>query len=140
MVGRQAAAELTNTSIRVINERLRMRCSLQTRHAYAYVPVATQRAFGDYARVCGMTSKSELLKLLIMRELRLQRLSGGAQNRQPATAGRSKITAHLSPDLDAALAAHTSALGVTTSHAAALLVERELSERWLETALTWEPA
>lgn len=113
---------------------------MRTKHVYAYVPEATQRAFDDYARTCGMTSRSELLSLLIVRELRLRRLPVGEQSRQPATKGRSKITAHLCTDLDAALTTHASDLGVTNSHAAARLVEAELAERWLESALCWEPS
>lgn len=113
---------------------------MRTKHVYAYVPEATRRAFDEYARACGITSKSELLSLLIVRELRLKRLPVGEQCRQTATKGRAKITSHLSTDLDTALTKRATDLGVTTSHAAARLVETELSERWLESALRWDPA
>jgi len=113
---------------------------VQRKHAYAYVPYATGEAFDAYARTCGLTSKSELLKLLIGRELRLNRLKPGKQSRQPPSPNRTKITAHLSDELEAALAKRAAALGVSTSHATAQLVEGELSERWLEKSLTWEPS
>ena len=112
---------------------------MQRKHAYAYVPQATGEAFETYARRCGLTSKSELLKLLIRRELELNRLHVAGPGRQPPSPGRTKITAHLCDELESALSAHADGLGVTTSHAAALLVEQELSERWLEAALVWEP-
>jgi len=113
---------------------------LHTKPAYAYVSSEVGHAFDQYTRACGLSSKSELLKLLIQRELRLQRLQAAAQARQSPTAGRTKITAHLDDSLDAALAAHALSLGVSTSHAAASLVETELSERWLEAALEWVPS
>ena len=113
---------------------------MQRKHAYAYVPYGTGEAFEVYARTCGLTSKSELLKLLIGRELRLNRLKPGEQSRQSPSPNRTKITAHLSDELEAALAKRAAALGVSTSHATARLVEGELSERWLEKSLTWEPS
>jgi hypothetical protein len=112
---------------------------MQRKPAYAYVPRAIDDAFDEYAHQCGLTSKSELLSLLIRRELRLLRLPAAGQVRQSPSPGRTKITARLSEELDAALTAHVTALGVTISHAAALLVEGELEERWLEAALAWEP-
>lgn len=112
---------------------------MQKNHAYAYVPRATGAAFDAYARECGLTSKSELLKLLIRRELRLNRLKPSDQARQQPTDRRTKVTAHLSDELEVALSKRAAQLGVTTSHAAALLIEGELAERWLETALAWEP-
>ena len=96
-------------------------------------------AFEAYACECGLTSKSELLKLLIAREMRLNRLSVARRSRQSPTSGRTKVTAHLTNELDGELARRAAALGVSTSHAAALLVEGELTERWLERSLTWEP-
>ncbi len=42
--------------------------------AYAYVPLEMNVKFEGYAKRCGLTSRSELLKLLIKRELRLRRL------------------------------------------------------------------
>lgn len=113
---------------------------LQTKPAYAYVSSEVGHAFEQYTRACGLSSKSELLKLLISREMRLRRLQAAGQTRQSPTAGRTKITAHLDDGLDNALTAHASSLGVSTSHAAASLVETELSERWLESALEWVPS
>ncbi len=112
---------------------------MQTRPAYAYVSSEVEQAFDRYTHACGLSSKSELLKLLIQRELRLHRLRVAGQARQSPTTGRTKITAHLDDGMDLALAAHASSLGVSTSHAAASLVETELSERWLESALDWVP-
>jgi len=101
------------------------------------------RDFESYARRCGLTSQSELLKLLIKRELRLKRLSveqsHGTAVRQPALSDRKKITAHLSDELAAPFASHIRRLGISTSKAAAILVESELDERWLESAISWEP-
>ncbi|MCS3687500.1 hypothetical protein ABIF07_005473 [Bradyrhizobium elkanii] len=111
--------------------------------AYAYVPSAVNAQFEGYARRCGMTSLSELLKLLIKRELRLRRLphakdDSGVTRQQPI-ADRKKITAHLSPDMAESFASHIDGLGLSTSLAASLLVEGELTERWLEAAIGWEP-
>ena len=111
----------------------------QPKHVYAYVPEDVGDAFEAYACECGLTSKSELLKLLIAREMRLNRLSVARRSRQSPTSGRTKVTAHLTNELDGELARRAAALGVSTSHAAALLVEGELTERWLERSLTWEP-
>lgn len=108
--------------------------------AYAYVPQGASADFNAYARACGLTSQSELLKLLIHRELQLRRLLRSQSGlRQPPLRGRKKITAHLTPELDARFSSHTNQLGLSTSGAAALLVEAELSERWLQAALDWEP-
>ena len=112
---------------------------MQKKHVYAYVSEEAGDAFEAYARECGLTSKSELLKLLISRELRIRRLKISRRTRQSPSARRTKVTAHMTDELDAGLARHATELGVSTSHAAALLVEGELSERWLEKSLTWDP-
>lgn len=109
--------------------------------AYAYVSVQVGNDFDGYARDCGLTSKSELLKLLIERELRLRRLGRPEIRSAYRAAGReSKITAHLPSKLSDRFAAHISVLGYSKSSAAALLVERELEERWLANAIEWEPS
>jgi hypothetical protein len=111
--------------------------------AYAYVPLETNVRFEGYARRCGLTSRSELLKLLIKRELKLRRLPGasdvGTAGRQQAVGARKKITAHLSKDLATSFAKHIDSLGLSTSLAASLLVQGELAERWLEAAIGWDP-
>lgn len=109
--------------------------------AYAYVSAQVGRDFDGYARMCGLTSKSELLKLLIERELRIRRLGRPECRTAHRPAGRdSKITAHLPSELSDRFAAHTLTLGYSKSSAAALLVERELQERWLANAIEWEPS
>lgn len=109
--------------------------------AYAYVSAQVGSDFDGYARDCGLTSKSELLKLLIERELRLHRLGRSEPQASFASVARdSKITTHLPPQLSDRFAAHISALGFSKSLAAALLVSRELDERWLAHAIEWEPA
>lgn len=111
--------------------------------ANAYVSEQVSDAFDSYSRSCGLTSKSELLKLLIERELRLRRLSrSGAslvRHRHPVGRG-SKITTHLPSRVNERFDAHTRTLGFSKSAATAFLIETELSERWLETAIEWEPA
>jgi hypothetical protein len=112
--------------------------------AYAYVLPETNLKFEGYARDCGLMSQSELLKLLIRRELRLRRLptenSLRTGSRQSPAQGRRKITAHLGLDLGSSFEKHVGQLGLSTSCAASLLVQNELSERWLEAAIAWEPA
>jgi hypothetical protein len=110
--------------------------------AYAYVLPETNRDFGGYALNCGLTSQSELLKLLIRRELRLRRLPSESKlrtGRQSPAQTRKKITAHLGADLGRSFEKHLSQLGLSTSCAASLLVQNELDERWLEAAIEWEP-
>ena len=111
--------------------------------AYAYVSPKTGNDFERYAGACGLTSQSELLKLLIARELKLRRLPHSrdlrAGSRQAPLPGRKKITAHLQPGLDDPFSRHIGQLGLSTSCAAAMLVEAELSEQWLASAIEWKP-
>lgn len=117
---------------------------MQDKAAYAYVAATTGEAFDKYAKACGLTSKSELLKLLIQRELRLKRLrsdrQSGASRQAPLGQNKTKVTAHLNGDLNKALSTHVEMVGLSISNAAAQLVEIELNERWLEAALSWKPA
>jgi hypothetical protein len=111
--------------------------------AYAYVLPETNRDFGGYARQCGLTSQSDLLKLLIRRELMLRRLSSesdlGSGGRQSPARGRRKITAHLGLDLGSSFEKYVDQLGLSMSCATSRLVQNELDERWLEAAIGWEP-
>jgi len=111
---------------------------------YAYVPTHTNLQFEGYARRCGLASQSELLKLLIKRELKLRRLPSGTElggvTRQPPVAERKKITAHLPRELAQPFLGHIKQLGLSRSQATSILVQSELKERWLEAAIAWCPA
>jgi hypothetical protein len=113
-------------------------------NAYAYVLPETNEQFGGYARRCGLSSQSDLLKLLIHRELKLRRLPSEralqSGSRQSPARGRKKITARLEPELGKSFEQHLQQLGLSTSCAASLLVQNELEERWLEAAIEWKQA
>ncbi|OYW19621.1 MAG: hypothetical protein B7Z52_03345 [Burkholderiales bacterium 12-64-5] len=101
---------------------------------YGYVQPDIKNQFEAYRRGVGLTSDSELLTLLILREIEQKRLSAKAVGlvRQ---AGNTKISARLDPVRAEQFKAHVQALGRSCSESAAALIERELTERWLVAAL-----
>lgn len=109
--------------------------------AYAYVEIEAWNKFRQYSGAWGLSS-SELLKLLIRREMlhkRLQAAAGRQQIRQVRVRERRKVTAYLDPALGGEFITYAEGLGLATSHAAALLVEVELTEKWLERAIREPP-
>jgi len=105
----------------------------------------TKKAFGKYAEEVGVDD-SELAKLLILRESKLKRLAtlkreGNIPVRKRQLRGTAeqleKITAHLSSASQVQqFDAYAGSCGLVRSTAGALLLEIELSEKWLEKALS----
>jgi hypothetical protein len=90
-----------------------------------------------YARNFGLDG-SGIANLLLVRELRIARLTSAVRKLTPSASGtrRTKITAH-QPDgsVFAAFRDHAKACGMTVSSALASLVRAELEEQWLDKAL-----
>lgn len=103
---------------------------------HGYVRPDVHDQFEAYRRTIGLTSGSALLTLLIIREIRLKRLSGttiasGDRRRRAA-----KVSAYLDDKCAGKFKGLVDTLGRSASDCAADLIERELSERWLEGALS----
>ena len=109
------------------------------KHAiHAYVPAEIHSDFEAYRRELGLTSASALLTLLVLREIRLQRLSATPPGGDPghAFAARdAKVSAYIDANKAEAFRAVCGGLGRSVSDGAADLIARELAERWLEAAL-----
>jgi hypothetical protein len=97
--------------------------------------------FDAYAASVGLDA-SELARLLITRELRKRRILP-ASKRNPISRGKAparKLTAHFhGSDIIADLDAYSTDNGYNRSEAAALIFERELTEKWLLSAFSWSP-
>lgn len=107
---------------------------------HGYVCADVHGRFEAYRREIGLTSGSALLTLLVLRELKLQRL--GTSRTRDGTAPmprESKVSAYIDADKVTEFKALTDALGRSTSDCAADLIARELEERWLETVLETRP-
>lgn len=99
-----------------------------------YLTEADRIRFQAYAQALGLDA-SALANLLIIRELRLARLSGLAQHfdQEAPIASRTKVTAHLPvAATKAAFAALAAKARMKPTRAAAVLFRAELEERWLE--------
>lgn len=112
----------------------------------AYLSPDDKAQFDAYAGTIGI-DVSGLVKLLIVRERRLERLKPTAKDCPAAPSRRKrgqglplgKITAHLpAPEAVREFDAHARSLGLNRDAAAAQLIRRELEERWLEVALSAE--
>ena len=109
---------------------------------HGYVCADVHGRFEAYRREIGLTSGSALLTLLVLRELKLQRLGASPPRTRDGTAPmprESKVSAYIDADKVTEFKALTDALGRSTSDCAADLIARELEERWLETALETRP-
>lgn len=102
----------------------------------AYLPSDDAETFRSYSNSLGI-DKSSLANLLIVRELRLNRLGSLScfRHDQPS-ASCIKVTAHLSDpaikdEFSASATRHKLRLGT----AAAMIFRAELKERWLERSL-----
>ena len=109
------------------------------KHAiHGYVCPDVHGRFEAYRRAVGLTSSSALLTLLVLREIKLQRLEptgGRARDAQGGTARDAKDSAYIDSGKAQAFKALTDKLGRSASDCAAALVEQELDERWLHAAL-----
>jgi hypothetical protein len=104
-----------------------------------------KNAFGAYAKCMGMAD-SELARLLIAREQRHRQLATFIANggRVRPSIARSpeppKITAHFSSEAAASdFDNYAASFALTRDRAAGWILERELEERWLETAFSQRP-
>ena len=114
------------------------------KHAiHGYVCPDVHGRFEAYRREVGLTSSSALLTLLVLREIKLQRLGparGRSRDVQSGTTRDAKVSAYIDSGRAQAFKALTDKLGRSASECAAALVERELDERWLDAALAQPPA
>ncbi len=102
-----------------------------------YLTEADRARFQAYAQALGL-DVSALANLLIIRELKLARLSGlaGRFDQETPASSRTKVTAHLPvADTKAAFAALAARAGMKPTRAAAVLFRTELEERWLESSV-----
>lgn len=103
----------------------------------AYLDERERSALTDYARKFGLDG-SGIVNLLLVRELRVARLSSTEQRTIPSTpmSGRKKITAHQSDgSVFLAFRKHAEACGLTVSAALASVIRTELGEQWLDKVL-----
>lgn len=118
-----------------------MRCKVQPNHEdtgktafHGYVPNETHDRFERYRSGLGLTSASALVALLIVREIELKRLtSTGWQNSSDLRT--SKVTTYVPTQQAVLFKGHAGGLGRSVSDCVAELVEREVEERWLHSAL-----
>ncbi len=115
--------------------------SADKQHSFR-VTAAVKAAFSAYAATFEM-QESELVRLLIIRELRHRQLQAFIADGGQVTGGSGgdiKVTAHF-PSIAAAAEfhAHASNCGVGSGRAGAWIIERELSERWFEQVLAKPP-
>ena len=112
------------------------------------LPPETKAAFETYAAGLGLDA-SELAKLLIVRERTLRRLAvlqreGEVPKRKRQTRGRAidlpKITAHVSSLVQVKeFDDYAKKCELNRNSAGVWLLEKELSERWLEKSLSAHP-
>lgn len=106
---------------------------------HAYVRASSHSQFEAYLKEVGLTSGSALLTLLIVREVELRLLRPTAESSLPQEARSKKVSAYVQTDHAERFRAHADALGRSNSDCAAELIERELDEHWLKTALIAAP-
>lgn len=106
------------------------------KHAiHGYVCSDVHGRFEAYRRELGLTSGSALLTLLVLREIKLQRLATTASRVRDGHPRSAKVSAYIDSGKVQAFKRFIDQLGRSASDCAADLVERELEERWLETIL-----
>lgn len=102
---------------------------------HGYVRPATKSKFEAYRRGIGLSSASELLTLLILREIEIKRLAATSMAVFGPERRDSKVSAYVDPIRAAQFKCHVDALGRSSSECAAVLIEQELEEQWLVAAL-----
>lgn len=122
-----------------------MRCNPESREragklaVHAYVRANSHLRFEAYLKEIGLTSGSALLTLLILREIELRQLQPVTGSLSAHEARSKKVSAYVQADHAERFRAHADSLGRSNSDCAAELVERELNEQWLKTALLAVP-
>ncbi len=105
---------------------------------HGYVCTEIHNGFEAYRREVGLTSGSALLTLLVLREIKVQRLGSAATRAREGSGGvprDAKVSAYIDAAKFEEFKALTSGLDRSASECAAALIERELKERWLQAAL-----
>lgn len=106
------------------------------KHAiHGYVCNDVHGRFEAYRRELGLTSASALLTLLVLREIKLQRLATAATRVRDGQPRSAKVSAYIDSGKVQAFKGFIDQLGRSASDCAADLMERELDERWLETII-----
>jgi hypothetical protein len=101
---------------------------------HGYVPSNTHDKFERYWGGIGLTSASALVALLIVREIELKRLTSAGRH-SGAEPRASKVSAYVPTQQAVLFKDHAAGLGRSVSDCVAELVEREVGERWLHSAL-----
>jgi len=102
---------------------------------HVYVDAPTHDAFVAYSAELGWQNKTSLPILLVAREFKLRRLCTDASNLAAAPSGSKKISVYLGRDRKRQLECHATPLA--PSDALSRLIQLELTERWLDHALSW---
>lgn len=102
---------------------------------HVYVDTPTHDAFLAYSLELGWQNKTALPILLVAREFKLQRLLTDAASFAAAPSGSKKISVYLGRDRKRQLEDHATPLA--PSDALSRLIQLELTERWLDRALSW---
>lgn len=106
------------------------------KHAiHGYVCSEVHGRFEAYRRELGLTSGSALLTLLVLREIKLQRLAAAPTRVRDGQPRSAKVSAYIDSGKVQAFKGFIDQLGRSASDCAADLVERELEERWLESII-----
>ena len=106
------------------------------KHAiHGYVCPDLHDQFETYRRKLGLTSSSALLTLLVLREIKLQRLAASTGRAREGEPRNAKVSAYIDSGKAQAFKGLIDQLGRSASDCAADLVARELEERWLEATL-----
>lgn len=119
-----------------------MAASLQTaeKHAiHGYLCPNVHDQFETYRRELGLTSSSALLTLLVLREIKVQRLAASTHRSREGQPRNAKVSAYIDSSKAQAFKGLIDQLGRSASDCAADLMARELEERWLEMTLRMPP-
>ncbi len=110
------------------------------KHAiHGYVCPGIHAQFETYRRELGLTSSSALLTFLVLREIKVRRLSAAVTRARAGQPRNAKVSAYIDAGKAQAFRELIDELGRSASDCAADLVTRELEERWLESALKMTP-
>lgn len=102
---------------------------------HGYVCSNVHGQFEAYRRKLGLTSSSALLTLLVLREIKLQRLANSVARTRDGQPRNAKISTYIDSGKAQAFKGLIDQLGRSASDCAADLVERELEERWLQAVI-----
>lgn len=102
---------------------------------HGYVCPSVHARFEAYRRELGLTSSSALLALLVLREIKLNRLATSAPRVRDGLPRNAKISTYVDSSKAQAFRELIDQFGRSASDCAADLIERELEERWLEAVI-----